>query len=89
MAYARRVDKNQADIVAHLRTVPGVTVFHLHRVGHGFPDLIVGYQGVNYLMEIKDGSGKLTADEKDFFELWRGQVTVVRDFDDALGVLGL
>ena len=85
---AARADKNQPEIVAALRAA-GATVHHLHTVGGGCPDIIVGYQGVNYLMEIKTETGKLNAREQEFFELWRGQCVVVRNVDMALNVIGI
>ncbi len=65
----KRVDANQKVIVAALEDA-GATVTHLHEVGKGCPDILVGYgkqehetllevvytEGSNYLMEIKDGS---------------------------------
>ena len=83
MRRAAKVDANQADIVAALR-MAGATVQPLHAVGKGCPDLLVGYQRVNYLLEVKDGSKvpsaqKLTDDQVEWHELWRGQAAVVND----------
>jgi len=60
----------------------GATVQLLHTVGHGCPDAVVGYGGVNYLIEIKDGNKsphqrKLTPDEQAWHDDWCGQVAVV------------
>ena len=55
-----RVDANQPVIVAALRAI-GATVQHLHAVGQGCPDILVGYDGVNFLMEIKDGDIEMQA----------------------------
>ena len=38
---AKRVDQNQKDVVKALRD-SGAYVFHLHEVGQGCPDLLVG-----------------------------------------------
>lgn len=81
MRQRAKVDSNQKEIVAEFRRL-GCSVLHLHTVGKGCPDICVGYQGKNYLIEVKDGSlppskRQLTADEKEFFEGWRGQVIVV------------
>jgi len=89
----KRVDANQSAIVLNLRAV-GATVQHLHEVGRGCPDILVGYHGENYLMEIKDGSKppsrrKLTPDEETFHLLWRGQVCIVNDTDEALQIIGM
>ena len=49
--YAKRVDINQKAIVEHLRAM-GMSVFHLHEVGKGCPDLLVGINGQTYLIEV-------------------------------------
>lgn len=92
MRRAARVDDNQPEIVAALRAV-GATVEPLHFVGRGFPDIAVGYRGYNYLIEIKDGAKppskrRLTVDERDWHDQWRGQVTVVESVDQALKAIG-
>lgn len=55
MRKAYRVDNNQQVIVAALRQ-HGCTVQHLHVIGKGCPDLLIGVNGANFLLEIKDGS---------------------------------
>jgi len=84
----RRVDANQREIVSALRDC-GFSVLHLHTVGHGCPDILCGAQGYrNLLFEIKGDKGKLTPDERGFFDTWRGQVALVRSVDEALRVMG-
>jgi hypothetical protein len=88
---AAKVDANQAEIVAALRKI-GATVQPLHGVGSGCPDLLVGYRGVNYTLEIKDGSKppsarKLTPDQVEWHINWRGQVAVADSIDAAVAVL--
>ena len=87
VTYAAKVDANQPDIVSALRQA-GATVRHLHMVGRGCPDIMVGYCGNNYLIEIKNGYGKLTPAEQEFFNNWRGQTAVVNTVDQALKVIG-
>jgi hypothetical protein len=90
---AKRVDANQKEIVAALRKV-GASVAHTHMVGQGFPDLVCGYRGQDWLFEIKDGSKppsarKLTPAEHKFNLDWRGgQIHIVTSVDDALRVIG-
>lgn len=81
-----RVDGNQADIVAALRAV-GATVQPLHTVGKGCPDLLVGYRGVNHLLEVKNGSD-VTDDQRQWIGTWCGMVTVVHSVDQALQSIG-
>ena len=86
MTYPKRADTNQAAIVLELRKL-GYSVQHLHTVGGGCPDIVVGYGGANYLFEIKSRGGKLTQDEAIFFEVWRGQVNVIYSVEDALAIM--
>ena len=48
-----RVDNNQAAIVKALRAA-GARVLSLARMGDNVPDLLVGYNGVLHLVEIKN-----------------------------------
>ena len=84
---AKRSDGNQSEISEALRAA-GCTVFDTHELGKGFPDIVVGLFGRNYLMEIKNGKGKLTEPEKKFFTNWTGQADVVRTVEEALRVVG-
>lgn len=73
---AYRVDSNQPAIVQALRDI-GATVTVTAGLGDGFPDLVVGYRGVNYLAEIKrTHKSPLTTDEKIWHKQWRGTVFV-------------
>ena len=54
MRIRARVDANQKKIVSQLREI-GCSVLHTHQLGKGAPDIIVGYNNLNYLVEIKDG----------------------------------
>lgn len=83
---AYRTDKNQKDIVNALRKV-GYVVQHLHSVGVGCPDILVGAGGVNILIEIKDGDGKLTPDQVTWHAVWKGQVAIARTPDEALEIV--
>lgn len=90
---ARRVDNNQARIVEQLRRL-NISVQHLHTVGRGCPDLLLGFRNKNYLIELKDekkraSAKKLTPDEEQFFAEWRGQVSKCETLDEILKVIGL
>ncbi len=83
-----RIDANQPFITKALRDA-GASVLVLSNMGHGCPDLLVGKDNRNWLMEIKDPSRKpserrLTEDEQVFHVLWRGHVCVVETVEDAL-----
>ena len=80
MRRAAKIDANQVATVKALRDC-GMSVCLLSAVGKGVPDLLVGWRGVNVLIELKDGAKKpseqsLTKDQQDFHATWNGQVIV-------------
>ena len=79
MRRAARVDSNQADIVRVLRE-SGAYVWVI-----GLPvDLLVGYNGHTFLVEIKtDSKKRLTALQADFFEKWTGGTLARIDSPEA------
>jgi Holliday junction resolvase len=88
---AARVDSNQNEIVTMLRKM-GYSVAITSDCGKGFPDIVVGRSGRNYLFEIKDGSKppsaqKLTEAEQQFCDNWKGQYNVITCLDDAIKIL--
>lgn len=84
---AYRVDANQPAIVQALRAI-GASVQHLHTVGDGCPDILVGYKGRTYVMEIKATKrSQLTDDERAWHESWRGTVYVVTSPDQAVEIV--
>ena len=87
-----KTDRNQAEIVAALRKA-GATVQPLHAVGQGCPDLLVGYRGVNWLIEVKDFAAsatdrKLNPRQVEWHDGWKGQVARVETVGAALAVIG-
>jgi hypothetical protein len=85
----KRIDANQTEIVKALRDA-GATVMILSSVGRGCPDLLIGKNGINLLAEIKNLEGRgrrLTPAEQDFIDTWRGQVTVIRNIEEALKMI--
>jgi len=78
-----QLDKNHAEIRSALER-EGATV-----VSDGPLDLLVGYRGANYLLEVKTPTGKLREKQETFIRRWKGQVHVVRSIAEALAVLGL
>jgi len=91
--YAKRVDENQADVVAEIRAaLPEATVFDLSGSGKGIPDLLIGFNGGNYLVEIKDGSKppserKLTPAQEALHTNWQGQVAVANNSAEAIAAI--
>lgn len=92
MRRAAKVDRNQVEIVAALRAV-GASVAPCHAVGAGFPDLVVGYQGNNWLIEVKDPlqskhRHELTPAQVEFHAAWREQIAKVFTVKETLTVIG-
>jgi len=100
MRRAAQVDRNQTAIAEALRKV-GATVQFLHVVGRGCPDLLVGFRGRNYLLEVKDRTqykkwGRdqrindgLTEAEARWHAIWCGEVEVVASVDEAMSAIGV
>ena len=91
MRRAARTDANQENIVKSLRAL-GATVRFLSQ-GEGIPDLLVGFKGKTFLLEVKDGekppsARKLTPPEQKFFDEWRGgSLAIVNSVDEAIAVV--
>ena len=82
MKYGNRVDANQEAIVKSLRKAC-LSVAIIAPCGNGIPDLIVGWRGHNYLIEIKVGNAKLTPCEKTWHSEWKGSVAICKDAYDV------
>lgn len=81
------MDSNQSDIIDALRLC-GASVQPLHTIGQGCPDLLVGFRGRNFLLELKAGrKSTLTSDQEKWFDKWHGDVFVVRDAHEAMRVI--
>jgi hypothetical protein len=87
MRHAKRVDANQDQIVTALRAA-GANVWII-----SLPvDLLVGYKGHTFLVEIKrTAKSRFTPLQADFFESWGGGTLARVDSPDAalrmIGVL--
>ena len=90
--YNAKADLTQAAIVQAVKRA-GATVQHLHTVGQGCPDLLIGYRGKNYLLECKPNIGspsarKLRPNQTEWHAGWKGTVAVVETPEAALAVIG-
>jgi hypothetical protein len=86
MRHAKRTDANQEAIVKALRDA-GAFVWVI-----SLPvDLLVGYKGHTFLVEIKtDARKRLTALQADFFENWSGSTLARVDSPEAaLRMIGI
>lgn len=87
----KKIDANQTKIVETLRK-KRYSVAHTHMVGDGFPDIIVGVAGHNFLFEIKNpeqppSKRRLTKDEERFHKEWKGDVFVIETAAQAITVV--
>jgi hypothetical protein len=95
MRRATRPDGNQGPIVSALEKV-GAFVVDMTRTGGGFPDLVVGFRSVVYLLEVKNPDvPKRDQRLKDTQEKLHGELSavgvtvhIVLTADDALRAIG-
>ncbi len=83
-----RVDSNHREIVQALRDI-GASVESLAGLGSGVPDLLVGFRGEDFLLEVKAAKGKLTDDQWKWHARWSGKKpNVVRSVEEAFRAVG-
>lgn len=93
---AARTDANQTEIVMGLYAHFGsdnISVQSLAMVGAGCPDILVGIDGLNILLEVKDGEKcesrrELTEYQRKWHKWWRGSVVKVSSLAEAIEVIG-
>jgi hypothetical protein len=84
---AAKRDANERAIINALASI-GATVVQVSETG--FPDLVVGYSGITWLMEVKAPGKGLTADQQDFHKVWRGShIHMVESVEQAFRAIGL
>ena len=76
--YQNKRDANEGEVVATLRA-HGLSVVPLDTP----VDLLCGYGGQTWAVEVKNGKAKLTEAQIAFFEAWRGNHTIIRSVADA------
>ena len=91
MRHKARIDANQNRIRDVFRKM-GATWQSLASVGSGCPDAVIGYEGGNYMVEIKDGEKpiskrRLTPQQQDWFANWAGQVTIIESEEQTMNFL--
>lgn len=83
---AAKRDSNEPAIINALKYA-GARVWQIS--APGVPDLLVSFRGETFLLETKARGGRLTDEQKYFFETWTGgAVAIVRSVDDALRAIG-
>ena len=92
--YASRVDNNHKEIVHALKSV-GASIIDTAKLGGGLPDLIVGFKGQTFLIEVKNlktqyGRSGLNKNQKKWLVEWTGgPFAMVTDIDSALRAIKL
>ena len=91
MKRAAKIDGNHNAIRDYLEAI-GCSVLSLAATGKGCPDLLVGRRAINVLIEVKDpaqpkNKQKLTPDQVEFHNRWRGQVSVARTPQEAEAIV--
>lgn len=82
--HAKSRDLNEPGIVQALEKV-GCSVARLDRP----VDLVVGFRGRTYLLEVKQHGGRLQPSQEDFLRGWVGDIAaVVRNATEALTLIG-
>jgi hypothetical protein len=86
-----KLDANHTAIVKALRQM-GASVQSLASIGHGCPDLLVGWSNKAYVVEIKDGTlppskRQLTEDEREWMECWTGPFVILSSVENAIAWL--
>jgi putative FmdB family regulatory protein len=84
MYRAAKRDTNERAIINYLERV-GAQVKQLD--DPSIPDLLVNYQFVTFLLEVKTKTGTLTVGQKAFMDCWQGKCAVVRSIRDVKHVL--
>lgn len=87
----KRVDGNQAEIVKALYAA-GCGVVDLSAVGGGCPDLLVGKNGRNFLLEVKRPGDKIRKDsrgekQREFHAWWEGETAIVHSVEEAIAAV--
>ncbi len=85
---AARTDGNHTAVVSALAAA-GMKPVSTAAMGKGFPDVAVGFRGINVFLEIKDGEKiaskkQLTVKEREFHDTWPGQIAVVETPEAAV-----
>ncbi len=86
-----KTDANAKEIDSALTGI-GCSLAKTDGSGKGFPDRVVGFEGVNILLEYKDGNKppskrKLNDYQERWHGNWKGQVAVVMNPNEAVQIV--
>lgn len=81
-SYAKRRDSNEKEVVRALEKI-GCSVLRLDDF-----DLLVGYRGRDFKIEVKSEKGTKTESQVEMIENWRGSpLYIVRSIDQAIALV--
>lgn len=80
--HSEHQDTIQPAVVEALEKI-GASVVSLVPVGNGCGDILVGFRGVNVLLELKSGNAPQRENQKKFQAGWNGQYAVARSPEEA------
>ena len=86
-----QLDKNQPKIIRELKSL-GYSVQSLASIGSGCPDLLVGFNGNNYLFEIKNperrGAKRFPNElEQEYIGNWKGSIHLAYTSQDIIDII--
>ena len=82
MRYASRTDGNQPDIIHALKRI-GASVYYMKQP----LDLLVGYRGKNFILEVKMPREDLNGEQTNFCLRWCGSYHVVHTVEEAIAAV--
>lgn len=80
------------DRIVWVAKAAGASVLELHEIGSSAPDILVGWEGRNILVEIKnkDARGALRPGQVDWHDAWAGHnPDIAWDQYEMLAILGI
>ena len=80
--YNPKRDANEKEVVDYFKS-QGISVVRLNTP----MDLLLGYNHVNYLVEVKIEGKGLNKNQKDFVKEWRGQWAMIDSIDRAIALV--
>lgn len=86
--HRKRADENQTTIIRALKRV-GASVVVLSQQGDGCPDLLVGFRGRNWLLEVKPPGRTLNLRQVAWRGNWQGSAVAISSWEQALEAIGL
>lgn len=93
MSFRFQSDQNTREICKALREA-GARVEYWKGFSRqkGVPDLIVGYAGVTWLIEVKSDKGVLSPEQVAWHEAWRkvgGPIATIKTLKEAMAAIGM